>query len=57
MISLKKNRKPILPHCTFLCDAKLDKKLDEYELTRFLNAHTATLFVGAPKSGYPYSLY
>jgi hypothetical protein len=28
MITLKKNRKPILPHCKFLCDGKLDKKLD-----------------------------
>ena len=36
MISLKKNRTPILPQCKFLCDGKLDKKLDEYELTKFL---------------------
>ena len=26
-----------------------DKKIDE--LTQYLNAHTTTLFVGAPKSG------
>ena len=51
MISLKKNRKPILPHCKFLCDGKLDKKLDEYELTRFLNCHSTTLFIGKPRSG------
>ena len=37
MISIKKNRTPILPQCKFLCDGKLDRKLDEYELTRFLN--------------------
>ena len=46
-----------LPHCIFLCDGKLDKKLDEYELTKFLNAHTTTLFVGAPKSGKTYLLH
>ena len=44
MISIKKNRTPILTQCKFLCDGKLDKKLDEYELTRFLNCHSTTLF-------------
>jgi len=57
MISIKKNLAPILPQCKFLCDGKLDKKLDEYELTQFLNAHTTTLFVGAPKSGKTSLLY
>ena len=57
MISLKKNRKPILPHCKFLCDGKLDKKLDEYELTRFLNCHSTTLFIGKPRSGKTSLLY
>ena len=51
MISIKKNLAPKLPQCKFLCDGKLDQKLDDYELTKFLNAHTTTLFVGAPKSG------
>ena len=37
MISIKKNRAPILPQCKFLCDSKLDQKLDDYELTKFLN--------------------
>ena len=36
MISIKKNLAPILPQCKFLCDGKLAKKLDEYELTNFL---------------------
>ena len=34
MISIKKNRAPILPQCKFLCDGKLDTKLDDYELTK-----------------------
>ena len=57
MISIKKNLAPILPQCKFLCDGKLDQKLDDYELTQYLNAHTTTLFVGAPKSGKTSLLY
>ena len=57
MISIKKNKYPILPQCKFLCDGKLDKKLDEYELTRFLNCHSTTLFVGKPRSGKTSLLY
>ena len=51
MISIKKNLAPILQQCKLLCDGKLDQKLDDYELTQYLNAHMTTLFVGAPKSG------
>ena len=57
MISIKKNLAPILPQCKFLCDGKIDQKLDDYELTQYLNAHTTTLFVGAPKSGKTSVLY
>ena len=57
MISIKKNRAPILQKCKFVCDGKLDQKLDNYELTQYLNAHTTTLFVGAPKSGKTSLLY
>ena len=57
MISIKKNRTPILPKCKFLCDGKLDDKLDEYELTRFLNCHSTTLFIGKPRSGKTSLLY
>ena len=39
MISIKNNSAPTLPQCKFLCDGKLDKKLDDYELTHFLNCH------------------
>ena len=38
-------------------NGKLDKQLDEYELTRFLNCHSTTLFVGKPQSGKTSLLY
>ena len=40
MITIKKYKSPILPQCGFLCDGKLDDKLDKYELMKFLNCHT-----------------
>jgi AAA+ ATPase superfamily predicted ATPase len=57
MISIKKNRSPILPQCKFLCDGKLDQKLDDYELTKFLNCHSTTLVFGKPRSGKTSLLY
>ena len=57
MISIKKNLAPILPQCKFLCDGKLDQKLDEYELTKFFNCHSTTLFIGKPRSGKTSLLY
>ena len=56
MISIK-NRTPILPQCKFLCDGKLNQKLDNYELTKFLNCHSTTLFIGKPRSGKTSLLY
>lgn len=50
-ISLKVNPKPELEICKMLCDAGLDKKLEKYELTKFLNKHSTTLFIGKPASG------
>lgn len=40
-----------------LCDAKLHPKLDNYDLTSFLNGHSTTLFIGKPKSGKTSLLY
>ena len=51
MISIKKNRTPLLPQCKFLCDGKLDQKIDDYELPKFLDFHSTTLFIGKPQSG------
>jgi hypothetical protein len=43
--------KPSLPQCKMLCDTGLHDKLNKYELTKFLNQHSTTLFSGKPKSG------
>ena len=50
-IHLKKNKKPALPLCNFSCDTKLDPKLDEFDLTKFMNCHSINLVVGKPGSG------
>jgi len=51
MISIKKNESPNLPMINMLCDDPLHPKLDDYELTKFLNCHSTTLLLGKPKSG------
>jgi len=51
MISIKKHKKPILTPCQMRCDQPLHKKLDKFELTKFLNQHTTNLLIGKPKSG------
>jgi hypothetical protein len=56
-IELKENPKPKLRVCEMLCDVKLHPKLDEYDLTSFLNTHSTTLFIGRPKSGKTSLLY
>lgn len=57
MISIKENDAPKLSVCKMLCDAKLHPKLDDYDLTSFLNNHSTTLFIGRPKSGKTSLLY
>ena len=56
-IRIIENEKPMLPHCKMLCDTKLHDKLDDYEVTSFLNNHSTTLFIGKPKSGKTSLLY
>ena len=51
MISIKKHKKPTLTPCEMRCDKPLHKKLDKFELTKFLNQHTTNLLIGKPKSG------
>ncbi len=50
-ITIIENEKPKLPECKMLCDSGLHNKLDKYELTKFLNQHSTTLFIGKPRSG------
>ena len=45
MITIKKYKSPILPQCGFLCDGKLDDKLDKFELMKILNCHS----IGKPR--------
>jgi hypothetical protein len=56
-IFIKANPKPTLRTCQMLCDEKLHPKLDDYDLTSFLNNHSTTLFIGKPKSGKTSLLY
>ena len=51
MISVKNNKAPPLPMIHMNCDEPLHSKLDEYELTKFMNCHSTNLFLGKPKSG------
>ena len=48
---IKKNKKPTLPLCNFSCDSRLDPKLDEFDLTKFMNCHSVNLVIGKPGSG------
>ena len=50
-ISIKENPAPKLCQMQTNCDEMLHPKLDEYELTKFLNKHTTNLIVGRPGSG------
>ena len=56
-ITIIKNKKPDLPVCVMKCDKGLHDKLDKYELTKYLNQHSTTLFLGAPRSGKTSLLY
>lgn len=48
---IKKNIAPNLKKPSFKCDAILDKKLDDFELTKLMNKHNFTLFLGKGGSG------
>lgn len=50
-IQIKKNVKPVLDVGSALCDKPLHKKLDNYQLTSFMNNHTVNAFIGRSKSG------
>lgn len=51
MIKLKINESPNIIPCKMLCDEVLHEKLNNYELTKFMNSHETNLFIGKPKSG------
>ena len=57
MISIKKNLKPSLPVCKMKCDDPLHSKLDQYEMSTFLNCHQCCMILGKPRSGKTSLLY
>lgn len=57
MITVQVNNKPDLQQCEMLCDKGLHKKLNQYELSKFLNNHATNLFIGRPGSGKTSLLY
>lgn len=56
-ITIKKNDSPNLTHCKMTCDNGLHEKLNNYELTKFLNSHETNLMIGRPSSGKTSLLY
>jgi AAA15 family ATPase/GTPase len=50
-MEIKQNKKPNLKPVAMVCDSGIHKKLDEFELTKFLNCHSTNLLIGAPGSG------
>lgn len=50
-IEIIENDKPNMPQCKMLCDTGLHDKLNKYELTKFLNQHSTSLYIGKPRSG------
>ena len=56
-ITVIENNKPNLEAPIMICDKPLHKKLEKYELTKFLNLHSTNLLIGKPKSGKTSLLY
>ena len=50
-MKIQKNKAPKLKPCKMNCDSGLHKKLDNYELSKFMNTHATNLFIGKPGSG------
>lgn len=57
MLTIKKNNAPEMKQCEMLCDNGLHSKLNDYELTSYLNGHYCQLMIGRPKSGKTSLLY
>ncbi len=56
-ITIKQNTKPNLSHCEMICDKGLHPKLNDFELTKFMNSHETNLLIGRPGSGKTSLLY
>ena len=55
MITIKHNESPIITPCKMLCDEVLHDKLNNYELTTFMNSHETNLFIGTGGVGFNYA--
>jgi len=44
-------KKPTLPPTKMLCDKGLHPKLEQYEMSKYLNSHSTNLLLGKPRSG------
>lgn len=56
-ITKKRNEAPALSKCEMVCDGGLHEKLNNFELTKFLNSHETNLLIGRPASGKTSLLY
>jgi len=50
-LTIQENKKPNLAKTEMLCDMDLHEKLNKYELTKFLNRHSANILCGRAGSG------
>ena len=50
-MEIVKLKKPKISHTIMTCDKPLHNKLDNYELTSYLNHHSTNLLIGSPGSG------
>ncbi len=56
-IEIKNNDCPNLKKCVMTCDGGIHDKLNNYELSSFLNQHSTNLLIGRPRSGKTSLLY
>ena len=57
MIKIKFNDSPNIVPCKMICDECLHEKLNNYDMTTFMNSHETNLLIGKPKSGKTSLLY
>lgn len=58
MLHIKENEKPHLKQCEMICDVKLHKKLDQWEMTQHcFQTQSTTAVIGKPRSGKSSWLY
>ena len=57
MIKIIHHKKPNMRVCPMKCDVPLHTKLNEFEMTKFLNCHQSSVIVGKPQSGKTSMIY